>query len=265
MKRKMKDLLGLVACLVLSVVGGLIFYCALSAQSNRSDAPPIAPKYDNISQAAASRSFLDEEPKSLVVEIDKQGYGVPSQPPKPEAVAQTKTISQQAQMPAVQVDEWAKYKATYQEKINPLYAANGLPPPVTPPVPASLSERRRAKEIWAEAHRRLTASEGKPHVAENGSYHVEISTATGCPKTVYVQAYRRTDGTYVRSHYRSPPRRSNSIRAPPSSSRRGVAENGSYYGQISKTTGRPKTVAVRGYYRKNGTYVRSHYRSPPRR
>ena len=44
-----------------------------------------------------------------------------------------------------------------------------------------------------------------------------------------------------------------------------VGENGSYYGQISSLTGRPKTVAVRGYFRKNGTYVRSHFRSPPRR
>jgi len=44
----------------------------------------------------------------------------------------------------------------------------------------------------------------------------------------------------------------------------GVAENGSYYGEISPATGRPKTVYVRGYYRKDGTYVRSHYRSRPR-
>jgi len=44
-----------------------------------------------------------------------------------------------------------------------------------------------------------------------------------------------------------------------------VAENGSYYGEISKLTGRPKTVYVRGYFRKNGTYVSSHYRSKPRR
>lgn len=44
-----------------------------------------------------------------------------------------------------------------------------------------------------------------------------------------------------------------------------VAENRSYYGEISKATGRPKTVHVSGYYRKDGTYVRGHYRSPPRR
>lgn len=44
-----------------------------------------------------------------------------------------------------------------------------------------------------------------------------------------------------------------------------VAKNGSYYGEISKPTGRPKTIYVRGYYKKDGTYVRSHYRSRPRR
>jgi hypothetical protein len=43
------------------------------------------------------------------------------------------------------------------------------------------------------------------------------------------------------------------------------AENGSCSGDISATTGRPKTVQVRGYYRRDGTYVRGHYRSRPRR
>jgi len=44
-----------------------------------------------------------------------------------------------------------------------------------------------------------------------------------------------------------------------------VAENGSYYGEISRNTGRPKTVHVKGHYRKDGVYVRGHYRSKPRR
>lgn len=39
------------------------------------------------------------------------------------------------------------------------------------------------------------------------------------------------------------------------------AENGSCYGDLSTVTGRPKTVPVQGYYRKDGTYVRGHYRS----
>lgn len=51
----------------------------------------------------------------------------------------------------------------------------------------------------------------------------------------------------------------------PTYSKPPIAENDSYYGQISENTGRPKTVHVKGYYRKDGTYVRSHYRSPPRR
>ena len=41
-----------------------------------------------------------------------------------------------------------------------------------------------------------------------------------------------------------------------------VAENGSYYGQPN-VNGVPKTVAVSGYYRKDGTYVRGYYRSSP--
>ena len=34
-----------------------------------------------------------------------------------------------------------------------------------------------------------------------------------------------------------------------------------YYGEISETTGRSKTNYVNGYYKSNGTYVDSYYRS----
>jgi hypothetical protein len=40
-----------------------------------------------------------------------------------------------------------------------------------------------------------------------------------------------------------------------------VAENGSYYGEISTVNGLPRTHYVNGYYRADGTYVRSYYRS----
>lgn len=43
-----------------------------------------------------------------------------------------------------------------------------------------------------------------------------------------------------------------------------VAENGSYRGELN-TSFVPKTVYVRGYYRRDGTYVRGHYRAQPRR
>ena len=40
----------------------------------------------------------------------------------------------------------------------------------------------------------------------------------------------------------------------------GVAENGSYYGELN-SNGIPRTELIHGYYKKNGTYVRGYYRS----
>lgn len=45
----------------------------------------------------------------------------------------------------------------------------------------------------------------------------------------------------------------------------GCAENGSCYGDISTVNGMPKTNHVNGYFRRDGTYVRGHYRSSGRR
>ncbi len=45
----------------------------------------------------------------------------------------------------------------------------------------------------------------------------------------------------------------------------GCQENGSCYGDISPLTGMPRTVEVHGYTRKDGTYVRGHFRGAPRR
>ena len=45
----------------------------------------------------------------------------------------------------------------------------------------------------------------------------------------------------------------------------GCAENGSCYGDISSVNGMPKTNHVNGYFRRDGTYVRGHYRSSGRR
>lgn len=41
-----------------------------------------------------------------------------------------------------------------------------------------------------------------------------------------------------------------------------ISESGSYYGETSERTGLPRTIYVNGYYRRDGTYVRSYYRSP---
>lgn len=40
-----------------------------------------------------------------------------------------------------------------------------------------------------------------------------------------------------------------------------IAQNGSYYGQYSRKTYRPKNVYVDNYIRNDGSRVRSHYRS----
>jgi hypothetical protein len=45
----------------------------------------------------------------------------------------------------------------------------------------------------------------------------------------------------------------------------GCAENGSCYGDISNINGMPKTNHVNGYFRRDGTYVRGHFRSSGRR
>jgi len=108
----------------------------------------------------------------------------------------------------------------------------------------------------------LTVPAGvQPVVAENSTRFGDVSEATGRAKTVYVNAYYRADGTYVRSHWRSAPEPGNTLSDKSIGTGAGVAENGSYYGQISHTTGLPKTTYVNGYYRSNGTYVRGHYRS----
>ena len=43
------------------------------------------------------------------------------------------------------------------------------------------------------------------------------------------------------------------------------AENGDIFGRDNDGDGRIETVHVRGYFKKNGTYVRSHYRAAPHR
>jgi beta-lactamase superfamily II metal-dependent hydrolase len=51
---------------------------------------------------------------------------------------------------------------------------------------------------------------------------------------------------------------------PAASSSGGASGNGSYYGEPNKN-GTPKTVPVKGYMRKDGAYVKPHYRAPPKR
>lgn len=83
-------------------------------------------------------------------------------------------------------------------------------------------------------------------------------TDTGTASTAPAVVPRYTAPTppaYSPPVYLSPPP------APASTPRFGCSESGSCYGDISPATGRPKTVHVPGYFRKDGTYVRGHYKS----
>ena len=88
---------------------------------------------------------------------------------------------------------------------------------------------------------------------QNDDTSSRISAAQKHPSTRYSQA---------RNFIATTP----STRTHPTPSARAFshsAENGSWRGQLN-AHGTPKTVYVRGYHRKDGTYVRGHYRSSPR-
>ena len=78
-----------------------------------------------------------------------------------------------------------------------------------------------------------------------------------------------TSITQNASYSYTPTQSSSSSRSATTSTKTGytpwMTENGDIYNRDNDGDGRVETVYVRGYYRKNGTYVRSHYRAKPRR
>jgi hypothetical protein len=135
---------------------------------------------------------------------------------------------------------------------------------------ASFEDLRKSIESKTVGNSRAPPSASKSPLfeysfpGEDGSHYGEISKETGRPKVVFVSGYTRRDGTYVQSHFRSLPNPQGSVFETTPKFAPLDAENGSYYGQPNQY-GVPKTVHVNGYYRKDGTYVRGHYRSAPRR
>lgn len=85
-------------------------------------------------------------------------------------------------------------------------------------------ERRDAKRDFYQ--RELERLSSTPAVAENGDLYNFDNDGDGRPEPTFVNGYHRSDGTYVRSHYRAKPTR--------------------HY--------------VNGYFRKDGTYVSGHWR-----
>jgi hypothetical protein len=86
-----------------------------------------------------------------------------------------------------------------------------------------------------------------------------------------VKGYTKSDGTAASGYTHTPAGTESSGRSSGTSHRTPmflgiphIAEDGSICGSIDPATGRPKTVLVSGYYRRDGTYVQEHYSSPSR-
>jgi len=81
---------------------------------------------------------------------------------------------------------------------------------------------------------------------------------------VFREALRVAAGATTVPPTSTPPSATASSR-PPSAYSPPVAENGDVMGMDNDGDGRTEPIHVRGYYRKDGTYVRGHYRARPRR
>lgn len=128
------------------------------------------------------------------------------------------------------------------------------PPPPYQPVPADSPVER----VALPADQAAAAGSG-PLPSQPGSDAPQVAIA---PPQAGVQQSTQAQGqTYQPSTTYQPQPTYQPSYQPSIPSVGPCAENGSCYGDISNLTGKPKTVAVRGYYRKNGTYVRGHYRS----
>lgn len=94
---------------------------------------------------------------------------------------------------------------------------------------------------------------------------MQLASASGC---TFVSSYLRVDGSYVAGHTRCPSDLSDLLAPKANASTPYTAPASSPFGTSERApcvTGYCGPVHVRGYYRKDGTYVRPHTRSRPRR
>lgn len=97
---------------------------------------------------------------------------------------------------------------------------------------------------------------------------VLISAGTYYYSTIKNKRFRKakfgnTKGYVYNPYFKNPSYKSNNpISQSSSSTIRNTSQN---YSSSRKSSYRPKTVNVKGYYRKNGTYVKPHTRSAPRK
>lgn len=137
-------------------------------------------------------------------------------------------------------------------------------------VPAGHVARPKALKLRAEVLRRVRQDAEVLALLSNPAPAPTTESSDWWLRKAASQTQSTSAGTAPSTDWVRPaePRKRAYVPAPPpTASTYGYpcAENGSCYGDPSTHTGAPKTIHVRGYYRKDGTYVRGHYRSRGRR
>ena len=154
------------------------------------------------------------------------------------------------------------------------YAASALPSPEVTPAPGTYNDdadlggseltfedvRQEVAALPREDSPAADQADSVDYVSHEGDRSVGPSRDPAAPSSV--GSARASSSSYAEPTLAPA---APSYASETGAARMGCGENGSCYGDISAATGRPRTVYVRGYTRRDGTYVRSHYRSRPRR
>lgn len=105
---------------------------------------------------------------------------------------------------------------------------------------------------------RKTSKDPKPKVVRKDGGN---DKTTEPEKALEPRGYYLTESTYLTLRNHSARQGLTNLRIPLVYLTGQAVENGSYSDQFFRRTGDPGTVYIQGYYRRNGTYIRSHYRS----
>jgi hypothetical protein len=108
---------------------------------------------------------------------------------------------------------------------------------------------------------RKTPKDPKPKVVKKNGDNGKTDKTTEPQKALDPRGYYLNESTYVTLRNYSAPGGPTNLRIPLAYLTGQVFEDGSHSDLFFRRTGNPGTVYVQGYYRVNGTYVRSHYRS----
>lgn len=106
-----------------------------------------------------------------------------------------------------------------------------------------------------------TPKDPKPKVVREDGANGKTDKTTEPEKAPDPRGYYLNESTYLTLRSHSAPRGLTNLRVPLPYLTGQAVEDGSYSDQFFRRTGDPGTVYIQGYYRRNGTYVRSHYRS----